>query len=255
MKSTCARLGAVLVTAVGVASAGACSPLVDSPPEQSPAVLAPAVGPDHPAAGGIVQVRVPHLSRDGFERRAAGLTLRVRNLTCVGFGTGSGFAIDGSRLITNRHVVEGAQRLEVNLADGRTLTVRATEMGVLGDVAIVTVDGRLPVAADLGGVANAGDPVSAVGYPLGGRFTISEGMVVDRIDGASFTIPGPVLRTTAEVQPGNSGGPLLDGEGRVAGVVFAIEIATGLSLAIPMDTVDDLLAQAGTEPLTDCRDS
>ena len=53
-------------------------------------------------------------------------------------------------------------------------------------------------------------------------------------------------------QPGNSGGPLLDRTGRVAGVVYAIEIATGLGLAIPMDTVNTLVEQAGFEDVPAC---
>ena len=60
------------------------------------------------------------------------------------------------------------------------------------------------------------------------------------------SVEGPVLRINAEVRPGNSGGPLLDRRGRVAGVVYAVELSTGLGLAIPMSTVNDLLDQAGT---------
>lgn len=56
----------------------------------------------------IGQVRIPTLSRDGYERRAERITVRVRNVSCEGVGGGSGFAIDRSTLITNRHVVAGA---------------------------------------------------------------------------------------------------------------------------------------------------
>lgn len=227
-----------------------CGALVDEPPSRSPVGLAPAIDAEADAAEGIVRVRVPALARDGYARRAAALTVRVRNLTCSGLGTGSGFAVDAATLITNRHVVEGARRLEVNLADGRTLTVSAAEIGLLGDVAFVTVDGTLPVIAEVAGHPAAGSRIAAVGYPLGGRLAISDGTIVDRIDGGEFAVPGPILRTTADVQPGNSGGPLLDGRGRVVAVVYAIEIATGFSLAIPMSTVDRLLAAGGTQALT-----
>ncbi len=110
----------------------------------------------------------------------------------------------------------------------------------------------LPVSANLSGKAAQGADVAAVGYPLGGPFTITEGVVIDRIDGFDFNVPGDILRISAEVQPGNSGGPLLDRRGRVAGVVYAIERATGLGLAIPMDTVNMLIDDAGFEAVPAC---
>ncbi|MBY0395097.1 MAG: trypsin-like peptidase domain-containing protein [Thermoleophilia bacterium] len=239
-----------LLAAAGLLLAG-CG-LVEAPPDRSPEALAPAVLPDSRDAQEFADLRLPALSRDGFQRRAAAVTVRVRNLTCAGLGTGSGFAIDSSTLITNRHVVAGADLLEVNTADGRTFDVTAAEVGVLGDIAFVTVDGVLPVTADLSGRAEPGAEVAAVGYPQGGPFTVSRGVVIDRVDGTPFGVDGPILRVRAEVQPGNSGGPLLDRRGRVAGVVYAIEIATGLALAIPMDTVDALLERAGTTAVPPC---
>ena len=195
---------------------------------------------------------LPTLNQDSFKRKAKQITVRVRNLTCEGVATGSGFAIDRHTLVTNRHVVAGAERLEVDTADGRTLEVSTARVGVLGDVAFVTIDGTLPVSADLSGTAAQGADIAAVGYPLGGPFTITRGVVIDRIDGFDFNVPGEIVRISAEVQPGNSGGPLLDRNGRVAGVVYAIERATGLGLAIPMDTVNALIDDAGFEAVPAC---
>ena len=240
-----------LLLACGTVAAG-CGALVEAPPRATPAQQAPAVTPDAPAAKGIVRVELPTLNRDSFTRRAAQITVRVRNLTCQGVARGSGFAIDQHTLVTNRHVVAGADRLEVNTADGRTLNVSTARVGVLGDVAFVTVDGALPVSADLSGTATQGSDIAAVGYPLGGPFTITRGVVIDRVDGFDFSVPGDILRISAQVQPGNSGGPLLDRTGNVAGVVYAIEIATGLGLAIPMDTVNALIDDAGFEAVPAC---
>ena len=240
-----------LLLACGAIAAG-CGALVEAPPRETPARQAPAVTPDAPAAKGIVRVAVPTLNQDSFRRRATQITVRVRNLTCEGVARGSGFAIDTRTLVTNRHVVAGADRLEVNTADGRTLDVSTAQVGVLGDVAFVTVDGTLPVSANLDGRAPQGADVAAVGYPLGGPFTITRGVVIDHIDGFDFNVPGDILRISAEVQPGNSGGPLLDRRGRVAGVVYAIEIATGLGLAIPMDTVNALIDDGGLEAVPAC---
>jgi S1-C subfamily serine protease len=229
-----------------------CLGLVAATPEESPSEVAPRVTPDAPAARDIGKVSIPTLSRDSFERRAERITVRLRNLTCAGLGTGSGFAIDSSTLITNRHVVAGADRLEVNTSDGRTFEVTAAEVGVLGDIALVTIDGELPVIADLTGQAGPGSAIAAVGYPEGGPFTITRGLVVDRLAGEPFGIDGSVIRISAEVRPGNSGGPLLDRRGRVAGVVFALETDSGLGLAIPMGTVRSLLDQAGTTAVPPC---
>lgn len=231
---------------------GGCGALVESPPAASPSELAPAVTPDSPDTEGIAKVALPTLSQDSFRRKATQITMRVRNLTCQGVGSGSGFAVDAHTLVTNRHVVAGASSLEVNTADGRSLDVSAARVGVLGDIAFVTVDETLPVAADLTGRAVQGTDIAAVGYPLGGPFTITRGVVIDRVDGGNFNVQGEVLRISAEVQPGNSGGPLLDRTGRVAGVVYAIEIATGFGLAIPMNTVNTLIAEAGFEDVPAC---
>jgi S1-C subfamily serine protease len=225
---------------------------VEAPPDATPRQLAPRVVREVPAARNITRVTIPRLSRDGFERRARQITVRVRNVTCEGVGTGSGFAVDPTTLITNRHVVAGAEVLEINTADGQTLQVSAAAVGVLGDVAFVSVDGRLPVSARLDGRAPAGAQIVAVGYPLGGPLTLSPGTVVDRIAGHDFNVPGPIIRTNAEIQPGNSGGPLLDPRGHVAGVVYAIEVATGLGLAIPIGTMRTLLDEAGTTSVPPC---
>lgn len=231
---------------------GGCGYIADRPPDRSPVDEAPRVVTDAAEAEGISDARIPTLRQDGFNRRAATITVRVRNLSCSGVGSGSGFALDRHTLVTNRHVVAGAERVEVETADGRSLSVSTTSVGVLGDVAFVRVKDRLPAVADTGGSAAEGADIAAVGYPLGGPFTVSRGVVVDRVDGAVFTIPGDVVRVTARVVPGNSGGPLLDARGRVAGVVFAIETATGLGLAIPMDTVDQLLERGGLADVPGC---
>lgn len=240
-----------LVLTAGTAAVAGCG-LVEAPPAASPSQLAPPVAREVPAARGIAEVSVPTLSRDGFGRRAEQITLRVRNLSCEGLATGSGFAVDASTLVTNRHVVAGADLLEVDTSDGRTLQVAAAEVGVLGDVAFVTVVGSLPSVAKVDGRATVGSPIAAVGYPLGGPLTLSKGIVIDRIAGHPSGVPGTILRVSAAVQPGNSGGPLLDRQGRVAGVVYAIEIATGFGLAIPINTVDSLLNQAGTTSVPPC---
>ena len=98
-----------------------------------------------------------------------------------------------------------------------------------------------------------GARLAALGYALAGPAKITHGQFLDRAPGRRFEEPGPVLRMSTSVQPGNSGGPLIDEEGRVVGVVYAYEIATLLSLAVPRERLQDVLADpAALEPVQPC---
>jgi S1-C subfamily serine protease len=243
---------ALVLLCLATASCGGV--VAESPPEEEPSVRIPELDVLAPDLAQLIDTPVGTLARDSAERRARRLTVRVRSKTCFGVGSGSGFALDEHTLITNRHVVVGSNELEVSTWDGRTFSARSASVGTVGDIAIVKVAGRLPQPARYGPPARRGDPVTVVGYPLGGRLTLRRGTVVDRDDGYRFRIPGPVLRMTTLVRPGNSGGPVLDEDGRVVGVVFAIEIATDWALAIPAESVQRLIRSGRLEPApTSCR--
>jgi S1-C subfamily serine protease len=198
------------------------------------------------------RAKTPTLARDSAERNARKLTVRIRNISCQGVATGSGFALSDDVLVTNRHVLAGADQVEVSTWDGRSLAVDTAYVGVLGDLGIAVVAGKLPRAGTFGPPPVAGDSITAVGYPLGGPLTLSAGTVVDRIDGGDFGVPGAIVRMTANVLPGNSGGPVLDRKGRIAAIVYAIELATGFALAIPVDTLRKLVDVAGFEQIPVC---
>ena len=247
------RLARALGAAAVLLALTGCGALADPPPEAAvPPVQAPPRTPLDPSVETQAQATVPVLASESAERRARRQTVRVRNTGCEGISTGSGFALDETTLITNRHVLAGADELEVSTWDGRTFTVNSAEVGRLGDLGIATVSGALPEQVRLGPAVARGDRVRVVGYPLGGELTINEGTVVDRVAGERFGIPGEVLRLTATVMPGNSGGPVFDAEGRIAGVVFAIELATRLALAIPAETLQELVASGDLEGLPPC---
>src|ERR671914_1293760 len=238
-----ARIGA-LAAALALVGPG-CAGQADAPPEAEPTITVPEldrVAADVPAA---VRAKTPVLARDSAERKARTLTVRIRNVSCEGVGTGSGFALSDHVLVTNRHVLAGADTLEVSTWDGKTLSVGTARVGVLGDLGVAVVGGKLPRAGAYGPAPANRAPVTVVGYPRGGPLTLSQGTVIDRVDGGKFDVEGAVLRLTATVVPGNSGGPVLDSEGRVVAIVYAIETATGFGLAIPVDTMRRLVDAGG----------
>ena len=174
---------------------------------------------------------------EGMERDIRQATLRVRQRSCFTVGSGSGFAITKHVLVTNRHVVEGADALQVSTWDGRSFDVAISGIATADDLALVLVQGTLPQTLELHEPPARGDDVVAVGYPGGDELTFTTGRVIDHVDLRVFGEQAPSIRVSNEIRQGNSGGPLLDTEGRVVGVVYAIERSTGHGLAVPIDAL------------------
>jgi S1-C subfamily serine protease len=246
------RLLRLVAALAAVLAACACA----GQAEEAPKAVSPATLPDlEPVAADVdtaKAARLPDLVRDSVAREAKRLTVRVRNVGCQGIATGSGFALTRNLLITNRHVLAGASLLQVSTWDGHSFQVSTAAVGRLGDLGIAQVEGRLPLVGRFGPAPTRGASVTAVGYPLGGPLRLSHGLVVDRVDGGQLGIPGSVLRVTARVQPGNSGGPLLESDGLIGGVVYAIERRSGYGLAIPVDTLRRLARIGGFEGVPPC---
>ena len=175
----------------------------------------------------------------------------------AGNSTGTGFLIDREgRVVTNAHVVEGADRVDVRFgSDGNSIEgeVRGTDPS--SDLAVVEIDpGSAPAGvrplrlADSRNV-RVGDTAIAIGNPFGLDRTATEGIVsgVEREIQApnGFSIDA-VIQTDAPINPGNSGGPLLDVNGRVIGVNSQIETAgsrgnVGIGFAVPSNTVREVV--------------
>ncbi len=158
-------------------------------------------------------------------------------------GVGSGFAISPDGLIaTNLHVIGEGRSLRVEFADGTTREVVAVHAWDRDrDLAVIRVAGETPANLPLGDSAavEQGTPAVAMGNPLGFRFSMVEGMISARqqIEGR------PMLQLTMPIERGNSGGPVLDKEGRVLGVVtLKSTVTTNLGFAVPVDELKALLA-------------
>ena len=160
-------------------------------------------------------------------------------------GQGSGVILDAKGLIlTNNHVIDGANRVQVSLKDGRTFVGDVVGSDEATDIAVIRVDARDLPAAELGDseALKVGQFVLAIGNALGlpGGPTVSMGVLSAMgrpLPGADLIFEG-LLQTDAAVNPGNSGGPLADLEGRVIGINTAmIPFAQGVGFAIPINTV------------------
>jgi S1-C subfamily serine protease len=141
-------------------------------------------------------------------------------------------------VVTNFHVVHGAAGIRVSLSDGRVLPARIVGSDPLTDLAVLKIDGDKFLAADWGDSdqLEAGALVWAVGSPFGLQRTITAGIVsAKHRDGVGGDAYRDFLQTDAAVNPGNSGGPLVDARGRVVGINTAIlgDVYQGVSFAIP----------------------
>ena len=180
----------------------------------------------------VVNVSTVRLVNTGFF-----LTVPVK-------GVGSGFIIDRSGyIITNNHVVEGTSKVEVTLSNGKMVPGRVLGTDSSTDIAVIKVDTEELAPAELGDAdkLKVGQVVLAIGNPFGlaGGPTVTSGVVsaLNRTIQSEKGILEELIQTDAAVNPGNSGGPLVDTQGRVVAITTAIiPFAHGIGFAIPINT-------------------
>lgn len=174
-------------------------------------------------------------------RRAAPSVVLIR--TQKDLGTGFVVTAAGSVLTAN-HVVAGATRITLTFADGGTTTATVASSDAELDIATLTPTSfpSTIVPATIGGGASAGAPVVAIGNPLGLTDSVSSGIVsgTDRRNGSGAGAMTGLIQFDAAVDPGSSGGPLLDAQGSVIGVVDSIadpghdDAWAGIGFAVPI---------------------
>jgi serine protease Do len=164
-------------------------------------------------------------------------------------GEGSGFIIDPvGYIVTNNHVIESAETIEVTLNDGRQYEARVIGRDPKTDLALIKVDGAPPLPhVDLGNSAEAriGDWVLAVGNPFGLGGSVNAGIISARGRDINSGPYDDYLQIDAPINRGNSGGPLFDARGRVIGVNTAIFSPSGgnigIGFAIPAETAAEII--------------
>ena len=170
-------------------------------------------------------------------------------------GTGSGFIIDGQgHIVTNNHVVENAEELEVTLADGKVVPAELVGTDPLSDLAVIKIDvpAEMLHPVELGDSSSlkVGQRAIAIGNPFGFERTLTTGVISSlgrTLQSREGRLIANVIQTDAAINQGNSGGPLLDSQGQVIGVNSAIFSPTGGSVgvgfAIPVDTVKKVVPE------------
>ncbi|MDO8578263.1 MAG: trypsin-like peptidase domain-containing protein [Dehalococcoidales bacterium] len=173
----------------------------------------------------------------------------------IGEGQGSGFLIntDGT-ILTNNHVVEGASKILVVFNNGKTVSANVVGTDSIHDLALIKVDpsavsGVTPLTLADSNTVKPGQMAIAMGFPFG----LDESITVGVISGLNRTVSGSrltgMLQTDAALNPGNSGGPLLNANGEVIGINTAIETqagAEGIGFAIPSNVARRALPALST---------
>jgi S1-C subfamily serine protease len=206
------------------------------------------------AASGVVQIT----SRSGVQDDTSSV---------FPFGTpesqpqqalGSGFVVDKTgHIVTNYHVIEGADQIEVSFSNRDTLRATLVGSDPSTDIAVLRVEassrGLTPLEFGDSGAVRVGDPVVAIGNPFGLARTATAG-IVSAVQERTITAPNGypidhVIQTDAPINPGNSGGPLLNERAQVVGVNSQITSAqgtngnVGIGFAVPANTVKAVVAQ------------
>jgi S1-C subfamily serine protease len=179
-----------------------------------------------------------------------------------GTATGSGIVVDDKgHILTNNHVIEGADKIEVKLGESdRQYTAKVVGTDPASDLALIQVNAPSseldPLALGDSDAMEVGDPVVAIGNPFGLDRTVTSGIVsalqrqIQAPNG--FSIDN-VIQTDAAINPGNSGGPLINGNGEVIGINSQIETGggndgnVGIGFAIPINTAKEVIHELETK--------
>jgi S1-C subfamily serine protease len=232
--------------------------------DRSGSVTIKEVAPPHKSSGGTIGT--PAVTdgsssvRKVYTRDGRGVvSVDVAATSDAGPAGGSGFVVDeAGHIVTNQHVVEGAEEISVRFADGVRRAAEVVGQDPSTDVALIQVDAPKdalkPLTLGDSNSVGVGEPVIAIGNPLNVGISVTTGIVsgLDRPIKApnNYTI-NDAVQTDAAINPGNSGGPLLDSRGTVIGVNAQIASESGgsegVGFAVPINTVKSVITQLITD--------
>jgi S1-C subfamily serine protease len=247
-----------LAIAAGWIDSGDSTATISQPPLTRPAA-------DTSSGKGLTVSEIYQRDSDGIAFITAQKTQKVQSPFNLfpqqqqATATGSGFVIDtDGHILTNNHVVSGADKITVKIGDGETMDAKLVGADPSSDVALLDVnaDSSSLHPLDLGDSSKitVGDPVVAIGNPFGLDRTVTSGIVsalqreISAPNGFSIS---DVIQTDAPINPGNSGGPLIDASGDVIGINSQIESgggqgSVGIGFAVPINTASDVVKQLET---------
>lgn len=234
------RLRALLTAGVIVAATACAAAPAAAPPSTLPPVetSAPTTSTSSTSSTTTTVAKVDLLGK------ARSAVVRVRNVVCL--ATGTAFILDTGQTITNRHVAAESRRVQLSTWDGTDLVGSVASVSSDHDLAALTVPtsrtGLHLSATD----PTPGQTVWVAGYPLGDQLDLRQGTIIDADPGHGEA--GGVIRASVNIEPGNSGSPVLNQAGEVVAVAFATQTSTNDALFIPASHLRDLLN--GNDPTT-----
>ncbi|MFM7270605.1 MAG: CvpA family protein [Actinomycetes bacterium] len=188
--------------------------------------------------------------------RALRSSVRIEGRACATLQDGSGVVIGRDLVLTNAHVVAGERSTAVVRPDGSAVPARVVAFDGRADAAVLRVPG-LGLPALPQGTTDIGRIVATIGHPGGGPVRVAPTRIAERIRARGTDILGrgrtrrAVLVLAAELEPGDSGSPLVDAQGRVVGLAFAIDPdAPRTAYALEPSEYRELVAGAGTQPVS-----
>jgi S1-C subfamily serine protease len=232
--------------------------------DRSGSVTIKEVAPPHKSSGGTIGTPADtggsSTVHEVYTRDGRGVvSVDVAATSDAGPAGGSGFVVDeAGHIVTNQHVVEGAEEISVSFADGVRREAEVVGQDPSTDVALIQVDAPRkalkPLTLGDSNSVGVGEPVIAIGNPLNVGISVTTGIV----SGLGRPIKAPnnytindAVQTDAAINPGNSGGPLLDSRGTVIGVNAQIASESGgsegVGFAVPINTVKSVIRQLVTE--------